>query len=183
MARRMICALLLSLCLTACGTGQTEPSSELPQESLLEQESDQAEQDAQTLAEEEPMLKITVGDYALTAVFEDNSSAEEFRELLAQGPVTVEMEDYGGFEKVGPLGTTLSRNDVQITTEPGDVILYQGESNHHLLWNQYLELHPPCPNRRSHRFAGKAGRRNRCRHILPGIEIGPAAAAKQAAVK
>ena len=89
MARRMICALLLSLCLTACGTGQTEPSSELPQESLLEQESDQAEQDAQTLAEEEPMLKVTVGDYALTAVFEDNSSAEEFRELLAQGPVTV----------------------------------------------------------------------------------------------
>lgn len=72
------------------------------------------------------MLKITVGDYALTAVFEDNSSAEEFRELLAQGPVTVEMEDYGGFEKVGPLGTTLTRNDVQITTEPGDVILYQG---------------------------------------------------------
>ena len=126
MARRMICALLLSLCLTACGTGQTEPSSELPQESLLEQESDQAEQDAQTLAEEEPMLKITVGDYALTAVFEDNSSAEEFRELLAQGPVTVEMEDYGGFEKVGPLGTTLTRNDVKITTEPGDVILYQG---------------------------------------------------------
>ncbi len=46
--------------------------------------------------------------------------------MLAQGPLTVEMEDYGGFEKVGPLGTTLTRNDTQITTEPGDVILYQG---------------------------------------------------------
>ena len=62
----------------------------------------------------------------LTAAFEDNSSAEEFRDLLAQGPVTVEMEDYGGFEKVGPLGTTLTRNDTKITTQPGDVILYQG---------------------------------------------------------
>ena len=72
------------------------------------------------------MLKITVGDYELSAVFEDNSPAEEFRELLAQGPVTVEMEDYGGFEKVGPLGTTLTRSDERITTEPGDVILYQG---------------------------------------------------------
>ncbi|MEI3307043.1 MAG: cyclophilin-like fold protein [Dysosmobacter sp.] len=40
--------------------------------------------------------------------------------------MTIEMEDYGGFEKVGPLGTTLTRNDTQITTEPGDVILYQG---------------------------------------------------------
>ena len=50
----------------------------------------------------------------------------QFRELLAQGPLTIEMEDYGGFEKVGPLGTTLTRNDASITTQPGDVILYQG---------------------------------------------------------
>lgn len=71
-------------------------------------------------------MKITVGDQELLAAFADNSSAEEFRELLAQGPLTIEMEDYGGFEKVGPLGTTLTRNDTQITTEPGDVILYQG---------------------------------------------------------
>ena len=47
-------------------------------------------------------------------------------DLLAQGPLTVSMEDYGGFEKVGPLGTTLTRSDERITTEPGDVILYQG---------------------------------------------------------
>ena len=36
------------------------------------------------------------------------------------------MADYGGFEKVGALGTELTRNDRQITTQPGDVILYQG---------------------------------------------------------
>ena len=71
-------------------------------------------------------MKITVGEQELLAAFADNSSAEEFRELLAQGPLTIEMEDYGGFEKVGPLGTTLTRNDTRITTEPGDVILYQG---------------------------------------------------------
>lgn len=77
--------------------------------------------------EEERKLKITVGDEVLLATFEDNLSAEEFRDLLAQGPVTVEMNDYGGFEKVGPLGTTLTRSDQQITTQPGDVILYQGD--------------------------------------------------------
>ena len=71
-------------------------------------------------------MKITVGDYELLATFEDNPSARAFQELLAQGPLTVSMEDYGGFEKVGPLGTSLSRNDAQITTQPGDVILYQG---------------------------------------------------------
>ena len=72
------------------------------------------------------MLKITVGEYELLATFEDNPSAQEFQQLLAQGPVTIEMEDYGGFEKVGPLGTTLTRSDASITTQPGDVILYQG---------------------------------------------------------
>ena len=71
-------------------------------------------------------MKITVGDYELLATFEDNPSARAFQELLAQGPLTVSMEDYGGFEKVGPLGTTLTRSDTSITTEPGDVILYQG---------------------------------------------------------
>lgn len=76
--------------------------------------------------QEESALKITIGDYELLATFADNSSAEAFRELLAQGPLTIEMEDYGGFEKVGPLGTTLPRNDTSITTQPGDVILYQG---------------------------------------------------------
>ena len=71
-------------------------------------------------------MKITVGAYEWSATFENNSSAEGFQKLLSQGPLTVEMDDYGGFEKVGPLGTTLPRNDTRITTEPGDVILYHG---------------------------------------------------------
>ena len=37
------------------------------------------------------------------------------------------MEDYGGFEKVGLLPRRLPTNDERITTQPGDVILYQGE--------------------------------------------------------
>ena len=72
-------------------------------------------------------LKITVGDREILATLEDNDSAREFQALLAQGAVTVAMEDYGGFEKVGPLGTELTRSDSQITAEPGDVILYQGD--------------------------------------------------------
>ena len=53
-------------------------------------------------------------------------ASEAFLDLLKAGDVTIEMHDYGSFEKVGALGTTLPRNDEQITTEPGDVILYQG---------------------------------------------------------
>lgn len=77
---------------------------------------------------EEQTLKISFGQYQLEAVFEKNSSADAFKELLKKGAVTINMSDYGNFEKVGSLDTTLPRNDMQITTEPGDIILYQGNS-------------------------------------------------------
>ena len=66
------------------------------------------------------------GKSELTATLVDNSSATAFYQLLKKGPLTVDMNDYGNFEKVGPLGTTLPRNDTQITTTSGDIILYQG---------------------------------------------------------
>ena len=37
------------------------------------------------------------------------------------------MQDYGGFEKVGDFGFNLVTNDKQITTEPGDLVLYEGD--------------------------------------------------------
>lgn len=66
------------------------------------------------------------GNHTLTASLTDNSSAVAFYELLQKGPVTISMHDYGNFEKVGSLGKTLPRNDTQITTRAGDIILYQG---------------------------------------------------------
>lgn len=42
------------------------------------------------------------------------------------GYFTVDMSDYGSFEKVGSLERSLPTNDQSITTEAGDVILYQG---------------------------------------------------------
>lgn len=72
------------------------------------------------------MIYAYVGDETLIIKPEENSSAEAFIELLKQGDITVSMHDYGGFEKVGSLGASLPTNDERITTEPGDVILYQG---------------------------------------------------------
>ena len=126
---RLFYVLLAILGLAACGTGAPQDSSGSPPSQAVapEQEAPAPQPPEEEVAgEEDAKLKITVGGHELLATFEDNSSAEEFKNLLAQGPVTVEMDDYGGFEKVGSLGTTLTRNDQQITTEPGDVILYQG---------------------------------------------------------
>ena len=74
-------------------------------------------------------IKLTIeGGKTFTATLEENSSAKALREQLAKGSITVEMNDYGDMEKVGSLGISLPRNDRQITTRPGDIILYLGNN-------------------------------------------------------
>ena len=71
-------------------------------------------------------LYIKINNKILTATLEDNSSVDTLLEKLKQGDIIIEMSDYANFEKVGPLGFSLPRNDKSITTTPGDIILYQG---------------------------------------------------------
>lgn len=73
-------------------------------------------------------IKITTGDTVFTATLAENSSADALKELLADGPLTIAMSDYGNMEKVGPIGKNLPTNDEKITTKAGDLILYQGNS-------------------------------------------------------
>ncbi len=73
-------------------------------------------------------MKITVNGHTLTATLADNSSARALVELLQQGDVIIHAHDYGGFEKVGDLPQSLPQNNEQITTVPGDIILYVGSS-------------------------------------------------------
>lgn len=78
--------------------------------------------------EEEYMneIMLKVNGTELIVNLENNSSAIAFANKLKDGDITVIANDYGNFEKVGDLGFSLPTNDVNITTEPGDLILYQG---------------------------------------------------------
>ncbi|MDE6433483.1 MAG: Ig-like domain-containing protein [Lachnospiraceae bacterium] len=73
-------------------------------------------------------INIQVGDKKLTATLVNNSSTKALVKLLSDGPVTIEMEDYANMEKVGDLPKSLPRNDKQMNTDAGDLILYQGRS-------------------------------------------------------
>jgi len=73
-------------------------------------------------------IKLTIGDTILTATLIENSSSAKLMELLAENTITINMDDYGNMEKVGSLGSNLPTNNEQITTEAGDLILYQGNA-------------------------------------------------------
>ncbi len=72
------------------------------------------------------IVEVRVGDNTLDMILEENESTEELTKLLENGDIVMPASNYGGFEKVCKLGTSITSNDEQITTESGDVMLYQG---------------------------------------------------------
>ena len=73
------------------------------------------------------MLKVSIGNTVFKATLNNNPSVTALKELLAKGPLTIDMNDYGNMEKVGPIGTNIVRSDKPTTTGPGDIILYEGK--------------------------------------------------------
>ena len=75
----------------------------------------------------EQRMQIEVNGKTLTAKLADTQAAKELAEKLKAAPVTVKLDEYGGFEKVGALPWALTKSDEQTVTEAGDIMLYQGD--------------------------------------------------------
>lgn len=71
-------------------------------------------------------IEIQIGDTVMIAELENNDATAELTELLSDDEIVMSASNYGGFEKVCSIGQRLSRDDEQITTEPGDIMLYNG---------------------------------------------------------
>jgi len=81
---------------------------------------------AETSPTEELTMMLRIDNTEISVQWEDNESVEALKDLIREAPLTINMSMYGGFEQVGSLGTSLPRNDVQTTTEAGDIVLYSG---------------------------------------------------------
>lgn len=71
-------------------------------------------------------MNVNVNGSDFTATLEQNTAVDSLVEMLRDGPLTLELSDYSGFEKVGPLETSLPTSNQQTTTQAGDIVLYQG---------------------------------------------------------
>ena len=69
-------------------------------------------------------MYITIDGKTLPVTMVDNAATQTLMAALQEDDITYEAHDYGGFEKVGALGRSLPSSDTQITTQAGDVILY-----------------------------------------------------------
>ena len=99
------------------GTGLESPQTE-PEPT---QEIDEKEQTVMK-------INIQIGSQTFTATMEDNQAAKELADMMKAGPVTLQMDDFSGFEKVGSLGRSLTTSNQQTTTTAGDIVLYNGSN-------------------------------------------------------
>ena len=76
----------------------------------------------------EMKMNVQIGEYNFTATLEKNAAVEELMDMMKDGPVTIQMDDYSGFEKVGSLGRHLTTSNSQTTTSAGDIVLYNGNN-------------------------------------------------------
>ena len=140
-AKSAICVIMMMFVISACA-GKTSNDSAV---SMREQEEIPGEAEETTLtaspengsngmpeqeeSREEVIvmdeLLLSVGDKNLSVEWEDNESVDALKDL-AGSEMKINMAMYGGFEQVGSIGTSLPRNDSQMTTSPGDIVLYSG---------------------------------------------------------
>jgi len=123
--------LILALMLAGCAskTADTSEEAALPPESLTAEESVPGEITSEeptveeaNIEKEQPM-KLSIEGVEVLVTWEENASVEALRALC---PLTIELSMYGGFEQVGPIGQSIVREDEQLTTQYGDIVLYSG---------------------------------------------------------
>ena len=107
------------------------PDADSSQESESEtQDTDspqESEPEAQMTDEEKTDMKLKIGDAEVPVTWEENESVDALAALAAEGPLTIQLSMYGGFEQVGPIGQSIISDDQQTTTQAGDVVLYSGD--------------------------------------------------------
>ena len=107
---------------------QEENEEEPQQISELTENDNQSENEEETGEQTEMKMNVQVGDYSFTATLENNTAVDELVEMMKEGPITISMGDYSGFEKVGSLGRSLTASNSQTTTDAGDIVLYNGNN-------------------------------------------------------
>lgn len=109
--------------ITACAS-ENRSTIEQPTTSITSENTGEQEVQNEQSQDEVTQMKIQVGEYIFYASLENNTSVDALIQMMKETPIVINMRDYSGFEKVGALGTTLPDSNSQITTQAGDIVLY-----------------------------------------------------------
>ena len=123
----LLVTLILVFSLSACGkndNSSTPPTNDISPTIIPSDNtspSDEPKEDESYLSK---TLVLTLDSSDVDVYWMDNDSVKELKKLAKDG-LTIELHQYGGFEQIGSLGSTIKSNDSSITTNAGDICLYQ----------------------------------------------------------
>ena len=83
--------------------------------------------DKSAITDEKEYMKLYFDDIEIPVIWEDNQTVQELMEEAGKGDIIVQMSMYSDNEQVGSLGKSYTKNDEQITTYSGDIVLYSGD--------------------------------------------------------
>ncbi len=116
---------MISVCVFS-GCGQSTDTGEQAVSVEKNVGTDESDLQPDKSEETERIMKILVNDEELSVTWEDNESVNALMQMVSKEPLTIDMSIYGDFEQVGSIGQDLPRNDEQMTTSAGDIVLYSG---------------------------------------------------------
>ena len=77
-------------------------------------------------SEDNKKIILKIDNSELSVKWEDNKSVDALKKILENGDKVIDMHRYSNFEQVGNIGQTLPSDNRQMTTSPGDIVLYNG---------------------------------------------------------
>ena len=83
--------------------------------------------DKSAIEDEKEYMKLYFNDIEVPVIWENNQTVQELMEEAGKGDVVVQMSMYSDNEQVGSLDKSYTKNDEQITTHSGDIVLYSGD--------------------------------------------------------
>ena len=83
--------------------------------------------DKSAMDDKKAYMKLYFNDTEIPVIWEDNQTVQELMEEAGKGDIVVQMAMYSDNEQVGSLGKSYKKNDQQITTHSGDIVLYSGD--------------------------------------------------------
>ena len=111
MIRKLLINIVSIFLLTSCGTNKSDVSSNQISKS--------------SSIYEENTMKLEIDNIEVDVTWLDNDSVNALKMLK---PLSINMHQYGDFEQTGNIGQSIIRNDKDINTIPGDIVLYNGNA-------------------------------------------------------
>lgn len=126
MKKRVLLSLFLSMgvLLTAC-SGQVSDANTAAEPPKTAPESEKTAEGEETTEQPETLV-LSINGTVLDVQWEENETVSELIAYVQNENIMVNTTRYGGFEQVGSLPRSFSRNDAQMITGPGDIVLYSG---------------------------------------------------------